>query len=309
MLNLRQIEIFRAFMTSGTVSEAARVLRVSQPAVSAALHHMQDRMGVLLFEKTRGRLVPTPEALELFQEIEAVWARIEHVQRFAADLGRKPRRILRVAASTSLGVHVIPTVLASLMRDMPALRIRVELLTPTLLNAAVLSGECDVGLGVAPVEHAGVTARPIGEAGFLCALPPDHSLAKRSEIDLADLADVRLISHSVELPEGRLIQEAFKARGLEPDVAIEVRSGQSACWCVLAGAGVALIDAFTAGQAAFPDLVTRPLRQSPRLSLCLIRPAGRDPTKAAKSFAAAVARLCAEYYPLPPGIGNAAPSG
>ncbi|MBC7077924.1 MAG: LysR family transcriptional regulator, partial [Synergistales bacterium] len=69
-MNLRQIEIFRAVMITGSISGASKLLFVSQPAVSRLLSHTELRMGLKLFERVKGRLYSTPEARSLFKEVE-----------------------------------------------------------------------------------------------------------------------------------------------------------------------------------------------------------------------------------------------
>ncbi len=69
-LNLRQIEVFRAIMITGSISGAARLLSVSQPAISRLLAYTEDRLALRLFERVRGRVQPTPEARRLFQEVD-----------------------------------------------------------------------------------------------------------------------------------------------------------------------------------------------------------------------------------------------
>ena len=69
-MNARQIEVFRTIMRLGTLTGAAQALNVSQPALSQLLLHAEDRLGYKLFRRLRGRLVPTPEALQLYPEAE-----------------------------------------------------------------------------------------------------------------------------------------------------------------------------------------------------------------------------------------------
>ncbi|NOJ99318.1 LysR family transcriptional regulator, partial [Corallococcus coralloides] len=67
-LNLKQIEVFRAIMLTGSISGAAKLLHVSQPAVSRLIGYTEQRLGLSLFERIKGRLYPTPEARHLFIE-------------------------------------------------------------------------------------------------------------------------------------------------------------------------------------------------------------------------------------------------
>ena len=69
-VNLRHIEIFHAVMTTGNLTEAARMLHTSQPTVSRELARFEKVLGLQLFERTRGRLQPTVQGLRLFEEVQ-----------------------------------------------------------------------------------------------------------------------------------------------------------------------------------------------------------------------------------------------
>lgn len=113
-MRLRQIEVFRAVMIAGSVSEAARMLSVSQPVVSRVLKHTELALGLSLFERLRGRLVPTPEAQALFVQIRHAWGELERVDALAVNLRRGASGLLRVAATPSLATSLLPDALVEL---------------------------------------------------------------------------------------------------------------------------------------------------------------------------------------------------
>ena len=80
-MNLRQIEVFRAVMLAGSVTDAARLLHVSQPGVSRMLGHIEVQLGVRLFERGRGKLRPTPEAQALYAEVEHVYRGVQRIDK------------------------------------------------------------------------------------------------------------------------------------------------------------------------------------------------------------------------------------
>ena len=86
-MRLRHIEVFNAVMLTGSVSEAARLINVTQPAVSRTLQHAEIQLGFPLFQRAKGRLTPTTEALTLFPHIERLFAQLDEVQRLALQTG------------------------------------------------------------------------------------------------------------------------------------------------------------------------------------------------------------------------------
>src|SRR5256885_14278482 len=85
-MRLRHIEVFNAVMQTGSVSAAARLINITQPAVSRTLQHAELQLGFALFQRARGRLTPTNEALALFPHIEKLFEQLDEVQRLADNL-------------------------------------------------------------------------------------------------------------------------------------------------------------------------------------------------------------------------------
>ena len=76
-MRARQIEVFRMVMRCGTLTSAAEALNVSQPALSQILLHTEDELGFKLFQRVKGRLIPTPEAEDLYPEVERLFGDLE----------------------------------------------------------------------------------------------------------------------------------------------------------------------------------------------------------------------------------------
>ena len=282
-MNLRQIEVFRAFMMAGTISDAAKMLGVSQPAVSSMLHHIQDRSGIRLFEQVKGRLLPTQEAQTLFAEIQTTWKSVERVQRLCRDLSTGRASVLRIAASPSLGPHIIPSVVKGMEQAFPRLSVSLELFTPTLLIDCLAAGDADIGIASHAVDHPAVLTKRVGSA--------------RASVRIADLAGLPLVSHSLDMPEGALIAEAFRCAGIEPRSQTQVRSGQSACWFVRSGAGVALVGAVTIAGDTFPELISRPIEPCLSLDIVILRNPLRALSKAARAFSSGIEAYCSAHFP------------
>ena len=100
-MRFRQIEVFHAVYTTGSISAAARTLHVSQPSVSKVLHHTQQQLGLELFRLVRGRLVATEEAHALFVEVSEVCNRLTSRQRTVGNLHNRASGRIRLAVVPS----------------------------------------------------------------------------------------------------------------------------------------------------------------------------------------------------------------
>src|SRR5947209_4443773 len=97
LLNLRQIETFRAVMICGSIIGAAKLLNVTQPGVSRTIGMLEAKLGYALFQRRGRRIVPTPEAEALFREVEKSYRSIETIAQIALDIGMQRAGALRVA--------------------------------------------------------------------------------------------------------------------------------------------------------------------------------------------------------------------
>lgn len=121
---LRQMEVFRAVMITGSMSGAGRVLNITQPAVSRIVSYTEQSLGLRLFERIGTRLAPTTEASILMAAVETLYENALQVDDLARDLARRPGGTLTIAASPSLALHVIPTVIARFLKAHPQVHVR-----------------------------------------------------------------------------------------------------------------------------------------------------------------------------------------
>ncbi|ETF03925.1 LysR family transcriptional regulator [Advenella kashmirensis W13003] len=120
---LRQMEIFRAVMITGTISGAARMLFISQPAVSKLLSHTETNLRLKLFHRSKGKLIPTPEAHNLFNEVNQVYEAALKVDAFAENLSANPSGKVHICCSPSLGLDVVPSALQLFSEKYPDTKI------------------------------------------------------------------------------------------------------------------------------------------------------------------------------------------
>lgn len=152
-LNLRQIEVFRAVMTTGSISGASRLLLVSQPAVSRLLSYTESRIGFSLFERIKGRLYPTPEAKKLFREVESVYAGVQRVNTLAHDLAERSQGSVHIVSSPSIGQMLIPQAITAFRERHPDVRCTFTYLGFNYLRDSLLNQQADLGVVILPMRH------------------------------------------------------------------------------------------------------------------------------------------------------------
>ena len=261
-MNLRQIEVFRAIMLAGSVTDAARMLHVSQPGISRMLGHIEAQLNVKLFERQRGKLAPTGAAQALFVEVERVYRGVMRIDAVARALQRGSGQVLRVLSSPSMALQLVPDAVARTARRFPQARFYMETQLVREMVGQLVRHEADIGICTLPVSHGLLESEPIGAWSLCCVFPTGHRFTSRREVRMRDVLQEPLIGFSDDTPQGRFIAEAMGETEAAPPLSIEVRSGQIACALVASGAGVAVVDRLTA-RAWHGQLEARPIREGP----------------------------------------------
>lgn len=254
-LGLKQIEYFRAVMETGSVSGAAALLSVSQPNVSRMLKYTETSLGMALFDRLKGRLQPTPEAVALFREVQSLHAHLEHLQDSVRHIRNGESGRFVVGASPSLGRYVVPTMLSKLRADFASLAIKLDILSVSQVIEYVTFGQGECACTIFPIEHPQIETTPFATGGLVCAVPVGHRLAGKTLLTAGEIAAESLIGFEPNTPHGQIVQAFFLQAGITPNFRSVVRFAETACALAEQDCGVALVDEFTMAGNAFPSLV------------------------------------------------------
>lgn len=267
-MRLRHIEVFHAVMQAGTISGAAQVLHISQPAVTKVLQHCELQLGLPLFERIRGKLYPRPEAHRLFAETEKLTRDLAGIRRLAASLKSKSVETIRLVATPSLAFSVLPPALAAWRRDFAQTQCELSTQHTAEIVNILRIGEADLALSLQDPRHPNIVAEPVAE-GPLVALAPAGTWPasqRHKPIEVAQLPDT-LIGLPGSDPLGELVAAAFEAADRAPVPHTLVQTYQLARSLVEAGGGMTVIDPFSASLPAPERLERRALE--PRLPVRL----------------------------------------
>lgn len=283
-LNLRQIEVFRAIMQAGSISRAARLLNVSQPAVSRLLAYTEQRLGLKLFERIKGRLYPTPEAKRLFVEVNHVYQGVQRVNEVAQDLIEHGMGHLRVACVPSLGQGLLPHAIARYLQSYPDVKVSLLTMRPHVLVNALLTQQADLALVFLTDSHPSIESTPLYQNRMVAALPANHPLTARNIVSLADLAATSFIGYSADTQIGQFMRQLFADEGLTLRPTVEVQQVDIACAMVQSGIGVALIDELTPLAPVWTRVVVRPIAHTVDAPVSIVRATFEPISRLGQSF-------------------------
>ncbi|QPF71801.1 LysR family transcriptional regulator [Roseateles sp. DAIF2] len=258
-MRLRHIEVFHAVMQAGTISGAAQLLHISQPAVTKVLQHCELQLGMPLFDRVRGKLYPTPEAERLFVEIDKLNRDLVSIRRLAANLRSGESEQVRLVATPTLGAAVIPHAMAQWCRAYPQANCVLATNHTREIVSALLLGEADLALSLQDPRHPGIKTEVIA-AGPMVALCPLGSPEAAGEGPLPlDQIRSELVALPGDDPLGSVVMNACEAQGTQPAGRLTVQTYQLARSLVEAGLGLAIVDPFTAASADRAKVRLRPV--------------------------------------------------
>ena len=260
-MRLRHIELFQAVLQTGSLTAAAQLLHISQPAASKILKHAEQQLGFALFSRVRGKLQPTAEARILQQETERLAADLQHLRRLASSLGRGEERALRLICTPALGQALIPEALRHWRARYARTPCHLATQHTAEIVEALLLREADLGLTLQAVEHPGLSSEVLAQGQMMVIAPagwwPEDVLLQ--PVGLEQLADVPLIGLDTRDALGGLLRRHLEALDSPPRIETWVQTYQLARSLVAAGQGLALVDPLTAKTDGGPPVQARPL--------------------------------------------------
>ncbi|EKA4468365.1 LysR family transcriptional regulator [Vibrio parahaemolyticus] len=247
-MNLRQLEVFYAIMQAGTVSGAARLLHVSQPNVTRVLAHTEQQLGFALFERVKGRLVPTQEAKALLPEAEKVYQQLGQFRSLTNKV-KQGTQHLRIGAPPVLAAHLLAPTVALLSKEHG---ISFELLTANRdeLCSGLLKHELDVAIAFGEETPPAIMGHVLLKENLALIAPKSAAIPAEKTVILEELIshDLPIIGLDSRDPLGLLLHQTLSARDEHYQHAITVRSYSAAAELVKHQAGFAIVEPWTAKQ-------------------------------------------------------------
>lgn len=259
-MRLKHIEVFNAVMLTGTVSAAARLLHVTQPAVTQTLQHAEAQLGYVLFTRQRNRLVATREAQALYPEVQRLMSQLESVRRMAAALGTGEGAHFRILIVPSLAVQALPDALRLFRRKYPDMPVSIRTLHSNEIARAIALQEGDVGIVYGRLPHPAIHDELVATGRLVCVSQVGARGAdRRTTVALQDILRGPFIRIDERDPLGAVLADQWSRLGLAPRAGITVQTHHIAMVMAEQGFGPAIIDSFTAKASLSDTLHVRSL--------------------------------------------------
>lgn len=260
-MKLRHLEIFYAVMTCGSLSRAAESLNISQPAASKALKNAELKLGFKLFQRVRGKLLPSSEALTLFEKAQSIYQDLDNLRLLADNLARDPRAKITLGCLPSLGLSLVPEPVTDFYQQNSNLVMTLTTEhTETLVKKLDLR-EIDLALTLQPVQQGEIITTLIAEVP-LVYIDRDY---RQGAVDIKEIDQQRWIS-----PGPHSLSAAIATRRDFSTTRLNVQTYYMATEFVKRGIGCSITDIFSARHNLSPEMI-HPITPPMKINLCLLR--------------------------------------
>ncbi len=215
-MNLKQLRAFSEVVQTGSVSEAARRLHRSQPAISAIIASLEDELGMSLFIRKGMRLKPAPEAHFLLREAEEIIQKVDNAKKTMIDVRQTERGELEVISMPGPMVILLPYLIDQILGSRRQVRVTLRGKPSPEVEQMISAQNADIGFAdfdlIKDHEHTLVN-HEVFDFDCLCAIPADDPLVDKEVITPEDLHGKPLATLYPDHPTTIQLQQAFDTHG------------------------------------------------------------------------------------------------
>lgn len=237
-----------------------------------------------LFERRHGRYIPTPEANDIFEQINGVYKKVDDLHYTLARIERGGEIELKLGSVPSICHVMVPRAIERLRRKHPDLRIDINILKIEEALDYLLLGKGEIAAMSYKLDHPGIDFVPLAVGELLCIVPDSHELAGRACLSAREIVQHELIGIDPNDPYGRVMSEIFSRQGLAYDMRIKARFGTTVCSLVRAGLGIAIIDQFTVAHGSMQGITAIPIEEPTRFQTYVAIKNDKAPSLYAETF-------------------------
>lgn len=283
-LTLRQLQVFESVARHLSLSRAAEELHLSQPGVSMQLKKLSEVVSHPLLEQTGKRVKLTDQGQELVTMAREILGAMKRYELSLVARRGLTGGSLRIVAITTAS-YFVPRLLGEFSKRHPGVKVSLRVTNREQVLTSLVTGLEDLYILGQPPEGLAVTAIPFLENPLVALAAPDHPLAHKKSIPLAQLADEDWLLREPGSGTRKAVERLFADHGLRLAPRMELGSNEAIKQAVLAGLGISVVSRHTLtlhapGQFAILDAVGFPI---PR-QWYAVYPAGRQRSVVARTF-------------------------
>lgn len=285
-MHIENFKIFSDLVESQSFSRAAKLNGVTQSAVSQQLRAMEKHFAVLIVDRSQKQFRLTREGHKLYESAKEILHRYDKLISELQEMKKVISGTIHISTIYSIGLHELPPYITKFLKEYPSVNVRVEYRRSNLVYEDILHNSVDLGLIAYPSKLRQLEVIPFLEDRLVVICNPEHSLAKRKSVEIADIAGESFIAFDQDIPTRKATDQMFRDQKVELDPVMEFDNIETVKRAVEINAGISIVPQATVVQEIKQDLlraipikgvqVTRPL--------AIIHRKGRVLTPAMKKF-------------------------
>ena len=245
-VTLKQLRAMNAVVRTGTISQAAKELNVTPPAISMQMRLLEESVGLPVVERTDAGLRPTDAGVAVLDAVHRCESALEACGEALEEMkGIGGGRVAVGVVSTAK--YFAPRALAAFTKNHPKVEMRLSVGNRRETIDSLRDNELDFAVMGRPPQEFEVERVVIGDHPHVIVAPPDHPMAKRHDISFADVAGETFLLREDGSGTRALMQRLFAKAGHNPNTGMEIGSNETIKQAVMAGLGIALLSAHTVG--------------------------------------------------------------
>ena len=264
-MNFHRLKVFYLVARLESFSRAAEELYTSQPNVSKHVHQLEAELGVSLFHRLGGSIELTEAGRAVYRYAQQVFDLTAELQRILVELEGLERGYVRLGASSTPGLYLLPEMIATFGRHYPGLEASFSIANSHQVVDEVLAGKLDLGFVEGFIETVGLQRQPFGRNEMVLIAPTGHRLAGQANIAATELAGETFVVREPGSGTRQAMEVILASLGLSPQRTLEMPSGEAVKRVVAAGLGLSFVSRYTIDLELNQGVLT--VLQGSRLSL------------------------------------------
>ncbi len=192
-MTLSELRFVLAVAKERNFRRAAEKCYVSQPALSLAVKKLEEDLGVMIFERSRTDISPTPIGEKIIAQAIKALEEVNHIREIAKQGNNQLSGVFRLGLIYSIGPYLLPELIPILRQSAPEMPLEIEENLTAQLEIQLKNGVIDAAVIALPFDVPGINTMPLYDEKYVVMVPIGHAWADRASISAEELADENVL--------------------------------------------------------------------------------------------------------------------
>jgi LysR family transcriptional regulator, transcriptional activator of the cysJI operon len=249
-MQIENFKIFADLVETKSFSKSAKLNSITQSAVSQQARAMERHFKALLVDRSQKQFQLTREGQRVYESAKEVLHAYEMLLSELQEMKKVVSGTIRISTIYSIGLHELPPYIKRFLHDFPSVNVRIEYRRSNLVYEDILHNSVDFGLVAFPAKVRQIEVLPFRDDHLIVICHPQHALAKRGEVAVADLAGQKFIGFDPDIPTRKAVDQIFRENQLQIEPVMEFDNIETVKRAVEIDHGIAIVPQATVVQEA-----------------------------------------------------------